>query len=427
MKKVLLFSMILVAIFAMVACSHTHTVTGEMIVVKEATCLEEGQGHIFCSECGEIVNTVSIPKTNNHTEVTLPAVDATCTSTGLTEGKHCSRCNEILKEQNIIPMRSHTYDDEYDKKCNVCEFERVINCVHNDPTKIEIVAAVPATCQKTGLSEGMKCTLCGTMVVPQAVVGIIGCIEGDWVVDFEATHTEDGKKYKKCTMCNTILKQDIIPSGNKTLEYTLLRNNTYEVSGIGQCKDKDIVIPSEYNGLPVTSIGDYAFRGCTSLTSVVIGDSVTSIGICAFLECTALTSIEMPDSVTSIGICAFGNCTSLTSIEIPDSVTSIGHSAFYECESLTSIEIPDSVTIIDSSAFLMCTSLTSIEIPNSVTSIGWGAFSCCTSLTSINYDGTIEQWNNEISKESDWNIDTGNYTINCTDGTIAKDGTVTYN
>ena len=133
----------------------------------------------------------------------------------------------------------------------------------------------------------------------------------------------------------------------------------------------------------VTSIGNYAFYKCTSLTSINIPESVTSIGSDAFYYCTSLTSITIPESVTSIGSYAFYYCTSLTSITIPESVTSIGSYAFRFCSSLTSITIPESVTSIGDYAFYNCSSLTSITIPESVTSIGSSAFSNCSSLTSI--------------------------------------------
>ena len=133
----------------------------------------------------------------------------------------------------------------------------------------------------------------------------------------------------------------------------------------------------------VTSIGDYAFYGCSSLTSITIPNGVTSIGYRAFSGCSSLTSITIPEGVTSIGSWAFSGCNSLTSITIPNGVTSIGDDAFSGCSSLTSIIIPDSVTSIGNRAFMDCTSLTSVTIPDGVTSIGGRAFEDCTSLTSI--------------------------------------------
>ncbi|MDB4775165.1 leucine-rich repeat protein [Akkermansiaceae bacterium] len=145
----------------------------------------------------------------------------------------------------------------------------------------------------------------------------------------------------------------------------------------------ELVIPSVIEGNLVTSIGDEAFRNCTSLTSITIPDGVTSIGEKAFEICRNLTSFTIPDSVTSVGDFAFRNCTSLTSITIPDGVTSIGEFAFRNCTSLTNITIPNSVTSIRVSTFSQCTSLTSITIGNGVTSIGTSAFNSCRSLTDI--------------------------------------------
>ena len=133
----------------------------------------------------------------------------------------------------------------------------------------------------------------------------------------------------------------------------------------------------------ITSIGDYAFEKCRSLTSITIPNSVTSIGSYAFCHCTSLTSVTIPNSVTSIGDYAFGYCTSLTSITIPNSVTSISSNTFCDCASLKSVTIPNSVTSICSSAFRYCTSLANITIPDSVISIFGNVFISCDSLTSI--------------------------------------------
>ena len=147
---------------------------------------------------------------------------------------------------------------------------------------------------------------------------------------------------------------------------------------------ENLVIPDG-----ITSVNDYAFRGCSSIRSVTIPDSVTSIGTSSFSGCTGLASVTIPDSVTSIGNYTFSNCYRLTSVTIPDSVTSIGDNAFYYCYSITSVTIPDSVTSIGDYAFENCSSLTSITIPGSVTSIGESAFRDCYRLTSVTIPGSV--------------------------------------
>ena len=170
--------------------------------------------------------------------------------------------------------------------------------------------------------------------------------------------------------------------------------NTYEVTSIGDsafsgCKSlTSITIPDS-----VTSIGFYTFSGCTSLTSITIPDGVRSIYENTFYGCKSLTSITIPDSVTSIRSYAFSGCSGLTSITIPDSVKSISEGAFNGCSGLTSITIPDSVTSIGTYAFSRCSSLTSITIPDSITSISEGAFSGCKSLTSITIPDSVKSIN----------------------------------
>jgi hypothetical protein len=143
----------------------------------------------------------------------------------------------------------------------------------------------------------------------------------------------------------------------KVFEF-VLEGDSYAVAKY-KGNDAEVRIPAGIDGIPVTSIGNSAFDGCNSLTSVSIPSSVTSIGNSAFDGCSSLTSISIPPGVTSIGDWAFSFCSNLTSISIPSSVTSIGSYAFSFCSSLTSISIPSGVTSIGSSAFRSCSSLSS--------------------------------------------------------------------
>ena len=136
-------------------------------------------------------------------------------------------------------------------------------------------------------------------------------------------------------------------------------------------------------------IGDYAFSGCSSLTSLTLPSSVTSIGGHAFESCSGLTSLTLPSSVTSIGEFAFRYCSGLTSLTIPSGVTRIGDYAFADCSGLTSLTIPSGVTRIGDYAFAWCSGLTSLTLPSGVTSIGDYAFAWCSGLTSLTLPSSV--------------------------------------
>ena len=173
---------------------------------------------------------------------------------------------------------------------------------------------------------------------------------------FEGWYTEDSfvnkiEQISQGSTGNVALYAKWQQTSTAGVQYSQLQDGGYAVSGYGG-SSAEVVIASVWCGQPVTTISDWAFNGCSGLTSVTIPDSVTSIGNYAFQDCTGLTSITIPDSVTDIGRGVFNGCSGLTSVTIGNGVTSIGDSAFSYCSGLTSVTIPDSVTSIGNFAFV---------------------------------------------------------------------------
>ena len=164
------------------------------------------------------------------------------------------------------------------------------------------------------------------------------------------------------------------PSRGLSFDKTSIVAKTYTLVGIGACKDKDIVVPSVKDNMPVAVVGEMAFRGNESIRSIVL----------------------------------------------PESLTTVGSSAFAYCKGLKAVVFKGDVTHIGNSAFRYCTELTEITIPASVNTIAESAFSNCTKLSKIDFGGTMAEWE-EIRFGRYWNVFMPEYTVYCTDGEIFVD------
>ena len=329
----------------------------------------------------------------------MSACDETNDSKAFNDGLYLNRRQDTFFETN--------------KNETSCAVTSIGNYAFNNCSSLTSVT-IPNSVTSIGNSAFTGCSSLTSIIIPNSVTSI------------------GNSPFEYCSSLTSI----VVEAGNTTYDSRENCNAIIETASntlIAGCQKT--TIPNS-----VTSIGDYAFRGCSSLTSVTIPNSVTSIGEGAFHGCSGLTSITIPNSVTSIGDYAFYDCSNITSVEwnakncqnfsnslsapfysartqitsfiigdsvqhipsylcyemdnltsltIPNAVTSIGDYAFRGCSSLTSVTIPNSVTSIGDDAFRGCSSLTSVTIPNSVTSIGGYAFYGCSSLTSVTIPNSV--------------------------------------
>ena len=255
---------------------------------------------------------------------------------------------------------------------------------------------IPEGCTGIGADAFSECSGLTSIEIPSSVTGIgdgafYGC-SGLTSIEIPSSETSIGYyTFARCTGLTSIK----IPSSVERID---------DFAFLGCSGLTSIEIPSS-----VTRIGWSAFADCSGLTSIVVSPEnpyYSSEGNCNAIICNNVgnddrllirgcENTKIPSNVTYIGDYAFSGCSGLTSIEIPSSVKSIGWYAFRGCSGLTSIEIPSSVTRIDRYAFLGCSGLTSIEIPSSVTDIGWNVFTNCSGLTNIVVSPENPKYNSE--------------------------------
>lgn len=188
--------------------------------------------------------------------------------------------------------------------------------------------------------------------------------------------------------CGSDLSWSLDSNGVLTISGTGLMND-YDYSNIAPWKEAGeiktlIVLPG------VTSLGEYAFYECESLTNVQLPDGISIIKERAFCNCSSLTSIDLPDSIIEIGDYAFQYCDNLTSVKLPSNLTTLGNGMFYSC-GFSSFEIPNGISEIGDSAFRFCDYLSQVTFPETLIKINSYAFYDCQKLKNITLPNSLEE------------------------------------
>ena len=398
----------------------------------------------LCVVCYASINT------ENHTWdngiITLPP---TITTTGI-KTYTCSVCEKTKQEE--LPVVEHTcrYDTNWFtdvsshwQECTVCGKEKnkenhtwnsgvitqeatttttgikTYTCASCEKKKYEDIPIIPHEHNYSSIWSGDNvyhwhaCDSCDEMNAKAEHLW------DDGIVTLPATKTSTGLKSYTCSTCDYIKTETIpaLPSTNQPI-YSLNSTGTeYVVTGFDG-NAAEIVIPTTYNGLRVTSIYEKAFYNNTYIKKVTLPNTITSIGKFAFQGCTNLAQINIPESVLlidtsafegcstlnkltfaseinessnplTIGVSAFKNCINLTSVNLAQYTETIGNAAFENCYSLKSITIHNNLKHIGASAFAKCIVLNGLTLNNGLLDIGVYAFDECEAITNIVLPNTV--------------------------------------
>ena len=372
--KVVLAIILLAALFVLASCSgEAAEVEVKLEFVSESTDFvvdNQKKTVEFTVDADSETFSLSRIRFSNHSEIVFKAYsDRECT-------KEIEKEVALLEGETVFYIKAWHKDARSEKSIYTVTITKPEAHVHAFGEWSVVTAP---TCEDNG-QKNRTCQDCGyseTEVIPA---------EGHAFVD------------KICQKCGTALNY------TEGLSYKRKEKDSgYSVTGIASATDTDIVIPSQYNGLPVIDIDLWAFHNCSSLRSVEIPSSVTTIGAHAFDGCSGLKSVTFGENsqLTSIGSYAFRGCNGLTSVFIGDieawcSIDFYGmdsnplyyaHNLYLNGELVTELVIPDGVTSIGSSAFEGCSGLISVTFGENsqLTSIGSSAFEGCSGLISVSF------------------------------------------
>lgn len=402
---------IIVLLLLLGSCTHRHTMIYHPAV--EPTCDTPGSVQYWhCDECGndyldekghERIDDVTIDILP-HIPVVDQGIPADCENDGLTEGSHCATCGEVIVAQEVIPALGHeigTFTRVSNPTCtqtgletSVCTrcgetIERVIPATGHTE---EVLPGSPATCTETGLSDGVRCSVCGAVLVAQEAIPAKGHTYGETVVIEEASCLRDGKQESVCVDCGETVTEKIPALGHDRV-YEPAIEATCETSGrTGRVVcDRCGMVLEEGETIP-------------PLGHEIEGDECINCGKEACMDLEFEISLDESYYI----LVGLGDCSD-THILVPDvyddgengehPVKSIEIEAFSskkngvaKAEQIVTISFPDSIEDIGNDAFRGCSNLVSVTFGRGVWMIGSNAFGGCDSLTAVQFRGDTSDW-----------------------------------
>ena len=320
-------------------------------VTKAATCTESGTKNYTCTRCGE-ARTETIAATG-HKAVKDAAVAATCETAGKTEGSHCSVCNTVIKAQTTVAALGHSWDGGKVTKAATCTAAgtKTYTCTRCKKTRTETIAAtghkvvkdaaVAATCETTGKTEGSHCSVCGTVLKAQTTTAALGHDYGEWKTIKAATYTEPGQAERVCRRNASHKEYRQLPILEKAkIDLSACSIQLSEQTYVYDGTEKTPTVTITYNEKTLTEGKDYQVYFADNVnpgTAKITAIAKTDSDYTGTATITFEIRKSLPENATVIEPGAFSNCTNLVDLNIKENVTEIGDNAFADSKNLQNI------------------------------------------------------------------------------------------